>query len=112
MMKTERDDRIILTSGRALSRRSGPGAEQKPRRHSRFSESFLFTVGLAVLGLYFVFLLTAAPHDVSPDRGGDAVGVFAEYEEMRSDDAAKGGIWARLGECLEDAFGKGEEQEK
>ena len=109
-MKKSCSPKNVITSGRPAFRKDSVkrGSDGAPSIVLRFSESFLFTVGLAVLISYFTFILIAAPKDSGMTDCKEAVGVFAQSHEFETEEETGGGIWEKLGECLEDAFGKGE----
>ena len=78
------------------------------KRKRRFTESFVFTAGLAFVVIYIVGMLaTSGGERIKYDDTGDAVAVFAPTEERDSDESDRG-FWDLLDDCLERAFSKGD----
>lgn len=80
------------------------------KRKRRFTESFVFTAGLAFVVIYVVGMIATSGGEKIEYRD-DAVAIFAPTDE-RSDDAdSDRGFWDLLDDCLERAFSKGDGEE-
>ena len=98
----EKSDGRVL----AVGRRSACG-KKAAGRNRRFSESFLFTLGLVFVIVYFAGLLWSSGIKETSDR--EAVAVFAQSggSPEKTD-----GIWDKLENCFEHVFVKGDGEAK
>ena len=77
---------------------------KKRREGRRFTESFAFTLGLAVIIVYFAGILSGGRAEPVKYENGDAVAVFAEADGAMTDGGEERNLWDVLDECFESAF--------
>ena len=84
----------------------GRNRRGRPVKERRYSESFLFTLGLIFVIIYFTGLLYTSGSG-GADTKTEAVAVFAETDETGRAETPRGnGIWDKLDRCFERVFGK------
>lgn len=76
--------------------------EGKDGAKRSFTESAIFTLGLAFIIVYIVGMISSGSRGVIDYESREVVAVFASEEEPKE----SGNVWDLLDECFEKAFSK------